>query len=265
MPKKKQLRIAIFVSPQYVTPIYQTMLLAFGKSNVAYFLRAEDIFGALTQWKPTTLILEPELFHLAGISAEDICALQKKFRCKIVTVYPTEESLSVREAMAGLHSEKEYICPKEYLSMVMELPRLSTNRYVKVKRPLERETMENLDRIFRDCGFHCNMKGAPLLKEALYMMYFDPDLHKRGGGKKVVDRLAEKYGYSPRVVERSMIRFLESSWSYQTEQRLREELKIHESHSLTPLCFKQFTEIFNTYYTLKYKDPTKVLSRTKKH
>ncbi len=124
MPKKKQLRIAIFVSAQNVIPIYQTMLLAFGKSNVAYFLRAEDIFGVLTQWKPTTLILEPELFHLARISPNDICALQKKIRYKIVALYPTEESLSVREAMTGLNPEKEYICPKEYLTMAMELPKL---------------------------------------------------------------------------------------------------------------------------------------------
>lgn len=262
---KKKIRVAIFMTPQYITPVSQTMNFAFGRDNVAHSMRAEDLFAILKQLRPTTLIIEPELFCEAGISPQDIRAYQTQIHYHIITVYPTEESLEFRDKMKGLNPEKEYICPEEYLSMAEEIPKLSTNKYIKVKAPLQQNTMENLDRIFRECEFHCNMKGAPLLKEALYMLYFNFDLHYRGGAKKIYTHLSEKYGYTTRVVERSMLRFLESSWSPRTEELLRKELNIPLTYSFMPLSFTRFTQIFNTYYTQKYKDPDKILAFPRKN
>ncbi len=262
---KKKIRVAIFMNPQYITPVSLTMRLTFGKNNVAHSMRAEDLFAILKQLRPTTLIIEPELFCDAGISPQDILAYQTQIHYHIITVYPTRESLRFQDQMKELKPKKEYVCPEEYLSMAKEIPKLSTNNYIKVKAPLQKNTMENLDRIFQECGFHCNMKGAPLLKEALYMMYFNFDLHRRGGAKKIYLHLSEKYGYSTRIVERSILRFLEASWSPQTERLLREELNVPQRFQFTPLCFTRFTETFNTFYTMKYKDPDKILAFPRAH
>ncbi len=262
---KKKFRIAILMGPCCITPINQTMCLSFGKNNVVHSMRAEDLFGILKRLRPTTLIIEPELFYNAGISSKDIRAYQSQIHYKIITVYPTEQSLEFRDKMLGLNPVKEYICPKEYLSMAMEIPGLSTNKYIKVKVPLQESTVENLERIFKECEFHCNMKGAPLLQEALYMMYFNPDLHRRGGAKKIYLHLSEKYGYSPRIVARSMLRFIETSWTTRTEELLRKELNIPTSRQFDSLSFGNFTEIFNTYYTMKCGDPEEILAFPRKH
>ncbi|MBO5247747.1 MAG: hypothetical protein J6B54_00415 [Clostridia bacterium] len=262
---KKKFRIAIFMGPKRITPVYQTMCLAFGRENVACSMRPEDLFGILKKLRPTTLIVEPELFYDTNVLPKDILAYQKQIHYHVLAVYSSKESLKIRDKMKDLNAKKEYICPKEYLSMVKEIPALSTNRYVKVKAPLEEYTAKNLDRILRECGFHCNMKGAPLMKEALYMMYFNPNLHLRGGAKTIYLHLSEKYGYTPRIVERSILRFLESSWTPQTEALLRRELNVSPGHSFSPLCFRRFTETFNTYYTIKYRDPEKILSFPRKH
>ncbi|MBO5213968.1 MAG: hypothetical protein J6B86_04280 [Clostridia bacterium] len=262
---KKKFRIAILTSPRCITQINQAMCLSFGAHNVAHSMRAEDLFGILKRLRPTTLIIEPELFYEADISPADIRAYQSQIHYKIITVYPTEQSLEIREKMKGLNPVKEYICPKEYLSMTMEIPGLSTNKYVKVKVPLQESTVENLERIFRECEFRCNMKGAPLLQEALYMMYFDEDLHRWGGARKIYLHLSEKYGYSPRIVARSMLRFIESSWTPRTEQLLRKELNIPDSRRFDSLSFCNFTEIFNTYYSIKFGEPKKILAYPRKH
>lgn len=262
---KKKFRIAILTGPRCITPINQTMCLSFGKHNVAHSMRAEDLFGILKKLRPTTLIIEPELFCEAEISPADIRAYQSQIHYKIITVYPTEESLKYRDMMQGLNPVKEYVCPNEYLSMAMEIPGLSTNKYIKVKVPLQESTVENLARIFRECEFHCNMKGAPLLQEALYMMYFNPDLHRRGGAKKIYLHLSEKYGYSPRIVTRSIFRFIETSWTPRTEELLRKELNIPLSRRFDSLYFCNFTEIFNTYYTMKFGDPAEILAFPRKH
>jgi hypothetical protein len=228
-------------------------------------MRAEDLFAILKRLRPTTLIIEPELFCEAGISPQDIRAYQSTIRYKIITVYPTEQSLEFKDKMQGLNPVKEYILPKEFLSMAMEIPKLSTNKYVKVKVPLQENTIENLEHIFQKCEFRCNMKGAPLLKEALYMMYFNPDLHLRGGAKKIYSDLSKKYGYTPRIVARSMVRFIETSWSPRTEELFRKELDISPKREIKSLSFRNFTEIFNTYYTIKYGDPKNILAFPRKH
>ncbi len=261
---KKKFRIAIIMGPQHITRVYQTMILAFGKENVARSMRPEDLFGILKQLHPTTLIIEPELFHLSGISPEDIKAYQKTMRYRILAVYPTEESLQARESMAGLDPEKEYIRPVEYLSMAEEIPKLCTNKYVKVKEPLQEATVRNIEQIFRKCEFHCNAKGAPLVMEALYKMYFDPDLHRRGGFLKIYTELSEKYGYPVRIVERSMIRFLEDSMSPRTEELLRKELNIPDCYQFFPMSFGRFTETFITYYCDKYSYPERILAYPRK-
>ena len=262
---EKKIRVAIFVGPTLVTPIYETMCLTFGKENVAASVNPKDLFGIVKTLRPTTLIIEPELFHLAGMTPVDINAYRTRVHYKILAVYPTKNAAKVRDHMKELNITKEYLEPTEFLTMAKELPRLSTNKYVKVKEPLLQFTAENIDRIFTECGFHCNTKGAPLLKEALFQMYFDQDLHNYGGGVKLYRELGEKYGYTPRVVERSILRFLENSWSGDTERKFRAELNIPDRVSCLPLNFNNFTLLFDTYYSLKYGMAEKLLAFPRDH
>ena len=73
------------------------------------------------------------------------------------------------------------------------------------------------------------------------------------------ERLAEKYNTSPRLVERAMLRFIESSLTYPVEQAFRERLKIADHYQLFPVTFRNFAEIVNTYYTIEFGNPAKIL------
>lgn len=255
---KKEFRILIIVNPIRIAPLYRTMVLAFGKNNVTASCKPEELFALLKSKRPTTLILEPELFDSCGIGPDDINAYRKEMRYRILTVYYSETSLELQETYRTLNAEKEYFRPEEYLTMACELPKLSTAPYVKRKRPLQIHTEENIEMILQKCGFQSEAKGRPFLKDALYMLYFDPALHHRGASK-IYRALAEKYGTTPRIVERSILRFLENSWSPQTEASLRKELNVSGHHSFVPLNFGRFTEIFNTYYTIKFGAPETLL------
>ena len=256
---KKEIRAVIIAGPEIIGQLHTAMALAFGKDNVACSFHPKDLFGLLKKMNPLALIIDPLLFHQAKIPPEDINAYRKNMHYRILAVYPTEESLAVREEMHSLNITKEYVKPTEFLTMIGEIPRLCTNRYVKVKQPLIENTTQNLERIFTECGFHCNTKGAPLIKEALFMMYFDQKLHYYGGGAKIFRELGEKYGYTPRIVERSIIRFLEASWNPITEKKFRAELNIPDSRPIEPLSFGNFTMIFDTYYSIKYGMAEKIL------
>ncbi len=261
---KKEFRVAVFLGPKHISQMYRTMVLAFGKNNVQRSMIPEELFGILKQLRPTTVIMEPELFANSNIQAKDILAYQSRMHYRIIAVYPTEESMEFQYYAKELNPVKEYLPPVDHLTICREIPSLCTNKYVSVKKPLETWTQNNIMRILRECGFHCNAKGASLLAEALCMMYFDEDLHRLGGLKKIYTTLSEKYGYTPRIVERSMLRFIESSWTPETERKLREELKIY-GRPMTPLNFSNFTEIFNTYYSQKYGYPRDILSFPRKN
>ena len=257
---KRKIKVVIIVNPVRIVPLYRTMVLAFGKENVVASCKPEELFGLLKRVRPTTLILEPELFDSCGIGPNDINAYRRDIRYQILTVYYSETALELEEAYRELRARKAYYRPEEYLTMAIELPKLSVGTYVKRKEPLQKKTEENIERILRKCGFQDGAKGRPFLKDALYMLYFDPSLHNRGASK-IYRSLAEKHDTTPRIVERAILRFLENSWSPQTERALRKELNVAEHHSFIPLNFGRFTEIFNTYYTIKYGDPEKILKR----
>lgn len=261
---KKKFRVAIIASAPEVKTIYKTMCLAFGIDNVEFSLRPEDLFGMLKRLKPTTLIIEPELFYLCSMSPEDIKAYQKEIRYHILTVYPSTASLEIREHFSSLNPSKEYINPTEYLTMAMEIPKLCTNRYKRTKAPFKEETKKNLERILQECGFRKRIKGIKFLQEALCKLYFNPDLHKRGGATKIYQEIAIRHQTTPRIVERAILRCLESSWSNQTEQALRKELSIPDFYDFSPMNFGSFTQIFNTYYTIKYGEPEKNLKTSNK-
>ncbi len=257
---KKQFRIAIIADIPQIRDLSKVMVLAFGAENVKSSANPADLTGILKSLRPTTLIIAPDLFEVCGIKPSDINLLKKQLKYRILAIYPTETSLETRERFQDLMPEKEYIFPTDYLTIVSDIPRICTQKYTHRKAPLKEKTDETLEQIFRNCGFRCTTKGFLFLKEALICLYFDPDLHKSGGATKIYQRLSDKYGTSPRIVERSILRFLENSWSYATEQALREQLSIPEFYNFLPMSFGRFTQIFNTYYTIKYGDPEKLLS-----
>jgi len=259
---KKQFRIAILVNHEYSEYLTKVMSLAFGRNNVMSSDSPRDLFGLLNVLKPHLLIVAPDLFERHRIRPEDIVAYRKKMKYRIVALYSTEESLETKPRFEALKPDREYVMPKEYLTMIRDVPGLCSN-YVKRKQPLMEKTWENLDRIFRECGFRCDMKGYRFLKEALFEMYFNPALHRRGGATKLYNSMAEKYGTTPRIIARSMLRFLETSWDPKTEKALRHELNVPEFYSFVPINFGRFTEIFNTYYTIRYGDPRILLDSKK--
>lgn len=255
MKLTKTFRIGIIVNFEYSDPLKNVMSLAFGKENVIASESPHDIFGILRTHKPHLLIIAPDLFERNRIRPEDICALRDRMHYKIAALYSTEKSLETRERFQALAPDREYILPKEYLTLTREIPALCTNPYEKRKKPLSDKTKDNLNRIFEECGFRTTLKGAPLLKDCLLAMYFDPSLHRWGGATKLYNTLAKKYGTTPRIAARSMLRFLETSWNPKTEELLRKELNIPDFYTFVPINFGRFTELFNTYYTIKYGDP----------
>lgn len=261
---KKQFRIVVIASSAILHNIQNTMMLAFGKENVSGSAKPEDLFALLKKLRPTTLIIEPELFYACGITPEDINAYRKEIKYRILTVYRREPESDLREQFSIIKPEKEYISPAEYLTMAMEIPKLCTNSYTYRRAPLEEATKKNLERIFRDCGFRSGLKGAQFTKEALLRLYFAPELHNNGGATKIYRELAGKYNTTPRIVERSILRYLESSWTPKTEELLRNELNVSDHYDFVPINFARFTQIFNTYYTIKYGNPTDLLATPKK-
>lgn len=261
---KKQIRIAIFVDAVRSGYLTKTMALIFGKENVVSSLFPQHLFGILKTFRPTVLILAPNIFESCKIKPEDINAYRKEMKYRIVALYATEEALKTKERYAALRPNKEYFAPKDYFTMAKDIRAISTNPYTKRKEPLQNKTIENIKRIFETCGFHTNMKGAAFLEEALAEQYFNPSLHIKGGNTAIYKRLAKRHETTPRIIERSIQRFLEYSWKPEVEAALRNELKISEFYSFVPINFGRFTGIFNTYYTIKYGSPQEILRAQKK-
>jgi len=254
--KKKIIRIVLVLRPEILETTYQIFRLIFGRANVSATNDPTAITTLLLKTHPTTLILDPSLCKEFDVPPKEINVFRSKMHYHLLTVYPDEETAAAtRGEYRKLFEEKEYFYGFDAFSMAKEIPALSKNKVVPRRKILAKKTQDNLDRIFTECGFHCNAKGCAFLKECLFRMYYDPDLHRKGGAVKLYRELAEKYGTTPRIVERSILRFLESSWSAQTEAALRKELRIPAYRSFVPINFGRFTEIFNTYYTIKYGTP----------
>lgn len=235
------------------------MALIYGRENVIASPLPQQLFGILKQLRPTALIVAPDLFEQNRIAPEDINAYRKEMRYRVIALYRNEKALETKNRFSELQPDREYISPTEYFSMAKDIKSLCTNPYTKRKAPLKSKTEENLDRIFRECGFRNQMKGAAFLKEALCELYFNPNLHNTGGGAKLYRMIAKRHDTTPRIAERSIQRFLEQSWIPATEEALRRELAIPEFYSFHPIGFGKFTHIFNTYYTIKFGNPENLL------
>lgn len=261
---KKQFRIAIAVDRGQGEYLANVMRLTFGKENVMESPYPEDLYGMIQQLKPTTVIISPYLFYRHNIRAEDIESFRSKAKFRVLTLYETEKALEYREFYQKLNPVKEYVAPSEYLTMALEIPALCTTRYQQKKRPLQIKAAEEIRKILSDCGFHLNMKGADYLQSALLRMYFDPSLHNNGGGAKLYREIAEKQNTTPRIVQRSIQRFLETSLTAKCEEGLREALNIPDFYQFSPVNFGHFTQLFNTYFTILYGDPAKILKQNRK-
>ncbi len=256
---KKRYRIAIIAGPEHISVIRRTARLSFGKDNVLASMHPGDLLAILEKLHPTTLIIDPNLLDFYRVSPQDVVALKRRFRVHIICICAYPPTSEVEEIIRNLKPEKTLICPPEYLSLMSEIPLLSTNKYVKLKEPLRNKTAENIDYIFRECRFHCNAKGYRYLKEALFMILFNPDLQRYGGAKYIYNTLGEKYNETPRIVARSILRFLESSLTPEAEKKFREMLSIPPVTRLFPISFLHFTGIFTAYYGGTFGDPIKLL------
>ncbi|MBQ4323039.1 MAG: hypothetical protein IJC19_03785 [Clostridia bacterium] len=258
---KKQFRVAVVADLPHIDYITQVMKLAFGQENVLASFSPEDLIPILKQLRPHALIITPDLFDRKGIQLPDIVEYRKEMKYRIVTLYLTENDLCLRNKFTKLRPDKEYIFPTEYLTIVQDIKKICTNTYTKRKHPLKEKTALRLREIFQTCNFRCDMKGAAFLQEALLLLYFDPSLHNTGGGAEIYRNLAADHKTTPRIIERSIQRFLETSWVPATEKALRKELAIPEFYSFVPINFGRFTELFNTYFTIKYGDPKQILTK----
>ncbi len=257
-------RTVIVVGPKYIKNVYNAMVMSYGQDRVICSMHPRDLFGLMRKMKPKLLIVEPEIFDAVGISAADINAYLNEMQFHTVTLYASEEAAKLRDKYKELKPKLEYVNPKEFLSMTYDIPVYCRRIYEKVKEPVQNRTRENFHNILQDCGFHCHTKGAPFMEEALFRLYFNPDLHQYGGATRIYRELAEKYETTPRIAERSMQRFLDDSMKPEVDQKLHEALDIPAYRSFEPLNFRNFTIIFNTYYTLKYGFPEVVL-KTRHH
>ena len=258
---KKIIRVGIFVNIKECEYLEQTMALVFGRENVFASPLPQQLFGVLKDFHPTVIIIAPDLFERNRISAEDINALRKQLRYRIIALYANREALEIKEHYENLKPDKEYICPTEFLTMATELRHICTNTYTQRKKPLREQTERNIRRILTDCGFRMKMKGALYLQEALLELYFKPALHNLGGNAQLYRALATRHETTPRIVERAIQRCLEQSLLPHTEETLHEELSIPDFYSLQPVGFGRFTQVFNTYYTIKYGDPEQLLKK----
>lgn len=261
---KKKFRIAVILDITRIQNVAQILRLAFGNENVMESINPAELYGILKLLHPTTLIMDPKLFHNHGFSPEQLAAFKKDYRFKTIAIVSEKSLANDPDVFDRYCPDRTYTHPADLLNFVREIPTISTHKYTKRKAPLQNDTEARLDQIFHQCGFHCEAKGAKFLRDALMLLYFDPSLHETGGATKIYKLLAKKYETTPRIAERAMLRFLEISWSYETERRLRQILSVPEFYSFSPLNFRRFSEIFNTYYTIKYGDPEKILSRKKR-
>lgn len=257
---KKQYRIAIIAGPEHLSVLNRTAQLSFGKENVLASMNPGELLAISERLHPTTLLIDPDLLYFYNISPNDVAALKHRFRFHIICVCSETPKGERKEILQKLKPEKTFVCPSEYITLMSEIPLLSTNQYVKFREPIINQATENLEYIFTECGFHCNAKGYRYLKESLFMILFNPELQRYGGAKHIYHTLAEKYNDTPRIVARSMIRFLENSLSSpNVEEKFREMLKIPEHTRLFPISFLNFTGIFTAYYGGKFGDPIKLL------
>ncbi len=261
---RKPLHIAIIVGPEQIAAISRTMKMYVGINNVLASVNPGDLLPIAEKLSPKALIIDPELLCDCDMTPQDILTMKRQYRFKIVTLSQEPPNRQVRSLIDQLCPEKEYVAPTEYLTMATELPELTLTKYVKRKELRLLQTQENIDAIFRECGFHCDTKGFVFLKEAIYMILLNPDLLRWGGGKFIYKTLSEKYGDSPRIVARSMIRFLELSMSPETEKQFRKKLQIPERTELFPLSFFRFTGIFTAYYAGVYEDPSQPIKYPRK-
>ena len=261
---KKKFRVVIIADRGKGEYIAKVMRLAFGRENVMESPRPEDLYGMVKLLNPTTVILSPFLFYRHNLQAEDINAFRKRWKFRVLTLYETEDALKYREFYKDLKPAKEYVAPTEYLTMALEIPKLCTTVYQPRKRPLQAKTQESIHRILENCGFHLNMKGAEFLQHALLRMYFDPSLHNNGGAATLYREIAEKKNTTPRIVQRSIQRFLETSLTAKSEEELRKALKIPDFYNFSPVNFGHFTQLFNTYFTILHGDPAQILKQPKK-
>ena len=256
----KQYRIAIIAGPEHISILNRTAQLSFGKENVLASMNPGDLLAILERLHPTTLLIDPNLLNFYDVSPKDVVALRHRFRLHTICVCAEKPKAEIKELIQKLKPEKTFICPSEYLTLMSEIPFLSTNKYVKFREPIINQVVENLEYIFTECGFHCNAKGFRYIKESLFMILLQPELQRYGGAKFIYNTLAEKYNDTPRIVARSMLRFLENSLNNpHVERKFREMLGIPEYTQLFPVSFLNFTGIFTAYYAGKFGDPVKLL------
>lgn len=255
---KKEFRVLIVATPLLGFQIFRVTAMKYGKDNVIYSFRPQDTYGLIRKLDPTTLFLEPRLFQSCSIPPQDILSYRRKRRIHTFTLYGSEEEKETCKEYRILNAKKEYVYPINPFDTLRDIPLLSKNEFVFRKKPLEEFTRKNLDEIFTECGLTKPVMGRQYLLDALYILYFNPDLQYRGKSQ-IFRTLGERYGVKPRNVESAMERFLDQSWTVETEQKLRNKLKIADHHTFTPIYFGRFTEIFNTYYTLKYGRPQDII------
>ena len=256
---KPQYRIAMIVDVPETDKLYKTMCLCYGKECIRFSYQPKDVFGFLSEFKPHVLIIDPILFEECGVKVADVAGYRNNFKYRLAFLSNRSLSEEDRARLDRFHPIRCYYGTSNYFAIATEVPKMIRKPFTARKEPLKAKTYENLDAIFRECGFRCNMKGYQYLLDALVILYFYPDLHVLFGSAKIYKRLAEKYNTSPRLVERAMLRFIESSLTYPVEQAFRERLKIADHYQFFPVTFRNFAEIVNTYYTIEFGNPAKIL------
>lgn len=256
---KPQYRIAMIVDVPETDKLYKTLCLCYGTDCVRFSYQPKDVFGFLSEFKPHVLIIDPLLFEECGVKVSDVAGYRNNYKYRLAFLSNRPLSEDERTRLDGLRPIRSYYGTSNYFAIASEIPKMIRKPFTARKAPLQTEAYKNLDMIFKECGFRCHMKGYPYLLDALVILYFYPELHDLFGSAKIYKKLAKKYDTSPRLVERAMIRCIESSLTYPVEQAFRKRLKIADHYQFFPVTFRNFAEIVNTYYTIEFGNPARLL------
>ena len=260
---EKEYKAVLIVDLSEIDRAYKETALVLGPDNVTALTEPKQVFALLQMFHPEVLIIDPEFFLHSGVRLEDLEEHRKSRKYKIIALYPNREKDDRSKECGTLHADAEYAGEIDYLEVASQIPGLCKHSYIYRKTPLFHRTNEQICRILADCGFSARSFGFRWIAEALTMQYLDPDLLYFGGAQKIYQTIGEKYDKPPRIVERSIQRFLAASWTPQTRANLFAELQIPD-HYEPGVNFGDFTLLFSTYYTKKYGQAKIYLTKPKK-
>lgn len=257
---KKKLKIAVIARFRICSRAERIFTLCFGQDQVRCSSFPEDLFWLMKNYSPHALILDPLVFDESDFRTEDLLACLKTQKCKLILLLPERREGQPETKFETLPAAAVYRGYAPYFQIAADLPKLCTREYRKQPNP-DDLLSEEIDGIFRESGFQQNMPGRTYLNQVLVMLYRHPELMKKGGKAKIIDKLSQNENLKPKQIEGKIQSYLEQSWVGNTPDKFYQILNIPESFPLDSFSFVAFNKMFLTYFVARQQAEQKIKSK----